>query len=404
MEYLFLVLVLLGLIYHYDYRDHLTGRKVWYFGIMIYMILLAGLRYRLGNDTVAYSMSYNDYPDIFNYWDYDFTTEKFGRGYLLVNAIARTISDNFVAMQMILAIFVNTVIFRFFYKNTNKIFTAAFLYFLFSFFGLNMEVLREACAVSMFLIGWEFFWRHKWVKYYICIVIGILFHPSVMFTLILPLFTMKFFHKFFTVSWLSFGIAVGLFFVGFILTSKFFDIIRLIGIATLDSYADSYEYSSFAEGKNFNFVGSAVFMLRNLLYPFAIGWLIAKKKIINKKLEDETYARSLMVMFIMYIYISSLSISLVILYRFNSYLSLFFILTFSEALFHKLKFFRKVYCLSYSLWFVLIFPMLFLQVRGLFEPVGRANEPFIIRVYPYSNVINPELNDRREALYLFNAK
>ena len=274
MEYISLIILLLLLIFHYDYREHLIGRKWWYVGVMIYCILLAGLRYRVGNDTVNYATYYYDiFPNLYDYWFFDFSNEKFGRGYLFFNAIARTISDDFVVMQMLLAIFVNSIIFYFIYNNTKNIFTGILLYFIFFFLDFNTEVLREACAVAVFLLGWKSFYNHKWIRYYIYCGIAILFHPSASFTLLLPFFTSKYLSKGFKISWTTVIITLSLFLLGTIITSKFFDIIRLLGMATMDNYADIYENSRFSGAKMFSITGLVVVLTFNVIYPFIMGWI-----------------------------------------------------------------------------------------------------------------------------------
>lgn len=397
MVYLFLACLLFLLIYHYDYCNHKRGRKGWYLFVMIYMILVAGLRYRIGGDTVNYAMNhYNVYPDLMGYWDIDFSNERYGRGYLFLTAIARSISDNFWAMQMILAILLNCVVFRFFYRNTEKIFTAVILYFILCYFQLNMEVLREACAVAFFLLGWEYFYKHKWIKYYVLCGIALLFHMSAAVTLILPLFTLKIFKKIFSVSKLGVIIAFSLFFLGIYITSRFFDVIRLIGMATIDSYADSYENSSFAEARGFNIVGSTVFIMRTLAYPLICGWLIAKGKVSNSKTTNPKYKAALMIMLMSYIYISAVSASMVILSRFTNYLVMFMIIVISDALFHKIQWNRSRYRLSFTVWCIAIIPFCIIPIKGLFEPSGRAMTPPIHRYYPYYSVFNPQLDRERE--------
>lgn len=399
MVYIFVIVILLFLMYHYDYRGHSRGRKAWYIFIVVYLMLLAGLRYRIGGDTINYATNhYTIFPDLYEYWQYDFTNASYNRGYLFLNAIALTISHNFVAMQIILAIFVNGVIFRFFYKNTSKIFSAVLFYFLLSYLGLNMEVLRESCAVAMFLLGWEYFWKEKWIKYYLCCIIAVSFHSGALFTFILPLFTLKCLKKAFTPSWLSLGIAIGLFILGAVVMSKFFDVVRLIGLATLDDYASTYENSKFGEARDFNIFGILVFLLKTLSLPFLLGLIVSKKMVIENdwRSKNNQYQNALMVMFITSIYISCISNYVIILGRFSSYLSFFLILIYTETIFHKIRFRNRVYRLSYIIWMGIVFPTLFFPVYGLFQDTGLSGSAPIHKYYPYYSVIDPQLDRERE--------
>lgn len=404
MVYLFPILLTLLLIYHYDYRGHKEGRIIWYIFLLVYCISVAGLRYRIGGDTVVYMLNHYDrLPDLSGYWSYDFTNEKFGRGYVFLNAIARSISDNFVVMQIILAVILNSVVFRFFYKNTPHIFTAVLFYMLLAYLNLNTEVLRESMAIACLLLGWEFFYRHKWWQYYLICAVAFFFHPSSAFMMILPVFTLKFFHKAFSFSWLSVGLAFGLYFLGIVLTSKFFDLIRLIGIATMDSYADMYEGSGITDAKNFNIVGNLLDILSLIVYPLIVCWIISKRRGNGEDNgnEEEGYKGGLVLMILTYAYVGAMSSSMIILYRFNNYLVLFFILGAADALFSAIRLFKHRVKFSYTLWMVFIFPVLYVPVNRLYRPSGRSQTAFIHRYYPYYSVINPELDSEREKINYF---
>ena len=403
MVYIFPIVLTLLLIYHYDYRGHKEGRMVWYILLLIYCILVAGLRYRIGGDTVVYSTNhYKNYPNLVTYWTYDFSEEKFGRGYVLLNAVARSLSDDFTVMQIILAVIVNPIIFSFFYKNTTKIFTALLFYFILCYLNYNMEVLRESCAICIFLISWKYFYQHKWIKYYLLCAVAILFHPSAAITLVLPLFTLKKLNKAFSISWFSIVLAFGLYGLGIFLTSRFFDIIRLIGFATLDNYADIYEDTGFGEETKYNIVGKLIDILNYIVYPFIVGWLLTKRQSKCKDIaEDSNFIKALLVMILSYSYIGCLSSSLLILYRFNNYLIVFLILGFADTLFHSFKLLSRRFTFSYGIWMIFIFPILAIPINRLFNPSGKSNTAFIHRYYPYYSVLNPKTDSEREKIHFF---
>lgn len=402
MIYLTLIALLLVLIYHYDYQEHIRGRREWFIIIAIYFTLMAGLRYRVGGDTVSYMYDYIDYPNLSEYFSYDFSSTKNGRAYMLLGAIAKSISDDFVVLQCILAIFLNSVIFTFFYKNTNHIFSASLLYFFLFFFNLNTEVLRESCAVAMFLIGWKYFYSSKWLKYYICCLIAILFHPSAAFTILLPISKLRRLNRIFTPSWISFAIAIGLFLIGIIITSKFFDIIRLMEIATVDNYAQTYENSRFGEGRNYNITGTIVFLFKNFLYPLVCGFLISKQFISLPKIENSSYRSALLAMLMSFLYIASLSSSMIILARFNNYLIPFLTIIIADVFFSKIKIKRKTYRLSFITWIIFIVPYLSIYIQGLFDTSNPAHTPYFHKYYPYYSVLNPQLDRERELLIKYN--
>lgn len=62
-------------------------------------------------------------------------------------------------MQICQAILVNIILFWFIKRNTKNIFFAVLIYYVFLYTNFMCEVMREACAVSMFLLSWEYFKR-----------------------------------------------------------------------------------------------------------------------------------------------------------------------------------------------------------------------------------------------------
>ncbi len=402
MTYLFIILLLCLLMYHFDYQGHTRGRLESYILMLIVFICVAGLRYRIGVDTTRYMQQYPALPDLIDYWSYDFDQTRYGRGYLLLNAVARSISDNFVVMQFLLATFLNCVLFRFFYLNTGKIFFALFLYFILQYFNYNFEILRESCAISVFLFGWKYFYTNKLGKYYLICTLAVLFHPSALITFLLPLIKIPGFRKIFTINILTPLIIVSVLLAGIIISKIFFDWIRALEIASMDNYANIYENSHYAEDRDLNIYGLLTFFIKIFVYPLCCAWLITNNKVVTFIHYDNIqYKASLIGLFLCFVYISTLSLSLQILYRFTNYLAPFFILLFSDMIFHKIRFYHKRIRLSYGLWMALMSPFLFLNIYGSFSPVGDSNTSKIHRYYPYASVISKETSRQRELLFYY---
>lgn len=399
MIYIAITILLFLLTFHFDYQGHTRYRLEWYIFVLIVFICLAGFRYRIGIDSVRYSMGYPALPDLEEFWSYDFDQTHYGRGYLLLNAVARSISDNFVVMQFILATFVNCVLLRFFYKNTRNIFFACLLYFIFQYFNYNFEILRESCAISVFILAWPYFANDKWWKYYICAAIAVLFHPSAIFTLLLPFIKLPIFRKIFTPNLLTPLIMVGMFLLGIIISRIFFDWIKALEFATMDEYAKIYENSHYAESTTLNIVGILAFLIKLFIYPLGMIWIFKNDRFQNTRHLNSGYYNSLMMLFLCYIYISGFTISLQILYRFTNYLAPFFILLLSDAIFNRIKVYHKRFRLSFSIWMIILFPLLLLNIYGSFEPVGESGIIKIHRYYPYASVFSQETDRQREMLF-----
>ena len=72
MIYFVVLLLLLILTVRYDINGKTEYRDQWYNAVLVILILIAGLRFRLGVDTVNYIyMFYHDFPSLFDI-DIDF--------------------------------------------------------------------------------------------------------------------------------------------------------------------------------------------------------------------------------------------------------------------------------------------------------------------------------------------
>lgn len=124
---------LLGVV-QYDINRHNRTKKIaWYF-LFCYVILLVGLRYRVGSDTLVYIWGYDRLPswgelNWSEIWSYEFQPL-----YVLLCAIAKSISPDFTVLQILHAFIINSCIFYFIRKNTQYPFTGLFLYFFLYFF------------------------------------------------------------------------------------------------------------------------------------------------------------------------------------------------------------------------------------------------------------------------------
>lgn len=403
MLYIVILILLICLVYHYDYRYNRYGRKEWYIICSIIYILVAGLRYRLGIDTIEYESEYPYMYDLELYLSYNFEQERYGRGFLLLASIAKTISHEFVALQLLHAVFITSIIFWFFYKYSNHPFLSILLYSIICYFPLTFEVMRESCAVCMLLIGWKYFLNDKWIKYYLCAIVAILFHISGSIMLILPIFYLPMFRFLFKMGTGFIITIIIVFVISFVLSVKFFDLIRLVEIADIDSYASIYENSKYAESTLPSVIGIIAFFVKNLFYPvMAINILNNKHVIKDSVLIDKNYINKLEYMFCWSVYIAIMTLFIKIFYRFNNYFYLFAILAIADASFKQFRYsHNKRIKLSFGIWMLFIVPYLSISLSGMFSEDGESGKWLIRRYYPYESVLNPIRDKDRESLYSF---
>ncbi|MBL4677493.1 MAG: EpsG family protein [Mucilaginibacter sp.] len=192
MIYLLTLIMLAFFAFKYDFLKTHDGKpglieKGSYNVALISLIAIAGLRYKVGGDTFTYMESFEDIPFIWDFKNFDFSTATFDPLWFVFSSISKSIINDFVFFQILHAIFINVIIFKFFKKFTSFKFTAVLIYYLFLYEYFNMEIMRESLAICMLLLSYSFLETKKWYKYYLYALIGFLFHSSAIAMLILPL-------------------------------------------------------------------------------------------------------------------------------------------------------------------------------------------------------------------------
>lgn len=187
MIYLVILLFLFLFAIQYDLNNYKVSNSIIFFWWLIF-VLLAGLRYRVGGDTLFYINYFNGIPDLSDV-TYDYiVTNYYQPFWVLLCSLCKSFSKDFTFFQFIHAIITNTVIFYFIKKNTDYFFTGILFYFIFYFLYFNMEVLRETLAICVFLLSLKYFFSNKWLIYYLFCFIAFMFHLSAIMLFFLPLF------------------------------------------------------------------------------------------------------------------------------------------------------------------------------------------------------------------------
>ncbi len=188
LAYIIPLFICILAIIQYDVGNHKTYRHIAWFALFVYAVLLSGLRYRVGGDTITYMADYDRLPtlDDFSFFE---NTLGYQPLYRLLCAICRSISDEFYVLQFFHALLVNSCIFYFIHsrtKDTGYRFTALLLYFFLYYLMYNMEVMRESLAIGVFLVNYKSLERRQWIRYGIGVFIAVLFHVSALILVFFP--------------------------------------------------------------------------------------------------------------------------------------------------------------------------------------------------------------------------
>lgn len=181
--YIFPLLLVVCGIFQFDIKKYRGGTLLYRF-LWVYLVLLMGLRFEVGGDTLIYMEDY--------VWRVDITQWKFSwidyyePFYTLLCAITKTISEDFVFFQLTHALILNSCLFYFISKSTQYRFSALFFCLIYYYLYFSTEILRESLAIFVFILNYKNYEEGNWFKYYLGALIAILFHISAIILLVFP--------------------------------------------------------------------------------------------------------------------------------------------------------------------------------------------------------------------------
>lgn len=262
MIYIGILVVLALCALLFDLGKVRSGRIITYWGIYIMLVCLAGFRYKVGGDTYNYMYMHEYIPDLSNLFATEIGIEKLQPLWLLFSAAAKSIGDDFYILQILHAIVVNWVIFKFIKKNTVYRYTGVLFYYLAIYPFFNFEILRESLAVCCFLVAIPYYMSRKWVMYYLLATAAILFHASAVFLYLLP---------FVRNINMKPVILIAIFISSAILNSLFIEIMLPVAARIFDINIFPYEEY------NYTILGLVSLLALYLCIPLLLAWAIDNK-------------------------------------------------------------------------------------------------------------------------------
>ena len=344
------------------------------------MILVSGLRYRVGSDTVVYMDDFKYYPDLFHLRWNDFSDVRYEPFWILLNVCCKTLCNDFFLVQCVISM-IHIVIWGKFVKKVcpTLCFSMVLFYYMFEYTKQNMEVMREAVALAFFLLAILALDERKTWKVMLYVITAFLFHkfslvvlPVIAFFIIMPIVQR---------DWI-YTIIENILSLDTIFTKG------LIFYATSDQYT-MIEY---------NWKGVLVTFLAIYIYIFMVircKHIFSEYiKISNNIFESTIYFSAILI---------SVKFSFMIFYRlydyFQSFTSLLVIICFMECV-KKMDVKQRIVLCFFSLLIPVYFCYKSYAVPFANNP--NATQRYMI-YYPYSFVFYPKEDLRRELL-IFNYK
>lgn len=375
MEYIIVILILLFGAFKYNKAPESKEKKIWFAIEWLSIVLLAGLRYKVGGDSLSY------YNEFYNKWPTLTTIDSFDKGrygilWVYFIAICKTIINDFAFLQIVHAIITTSVFFWFFKKHTNNYFVAILFYFIGFFFRYNTEVIRGTLSVCMFLIGYDYLLKRKYVIYILTCILSWGFHTEGLFTFVIPV----------AFLWNKFNVSIEnllkLLIAAIVLMTSvnFLPFINnlLMGTAIYDNFQS---YSSIQA--KISFLGYVYLIIMSLPYLFLIR---------HYRLTKDYYKiKSFLILYFL-LYFLSFRYSH-IASRPMDFLCPLVLISLSDFLcnYNYSKYVNKI---QLKIMNVAIVIML------LFSPVSRIVKNWIL-FYPYSSILNPEENILREQYFFY---
>jgi hypothetical protein len=145
--------------------------------------LFAGLRNRsVGTDTSTYVKSFLGTKGFLDYY-YDDNPSKIEVGYAILQSIASFLSDNYISLLLTVSIFILYFQISAIKKLSYLPLVSFFVFITFGIYTFSFNGIRQAIAASIFMYAVQYVIEGNFKKYAFWILIGFLFHKTIIITL-----------------------------------------------------------------------------------------------------------------------------------------------------------------------------------------------------------------------------
>lgn len=398
MIYLTIFLYLLILAFLYDICEYRKHKNFHFILTLCTLILVSGLRYRLGSDTVSYMIKFDSHPDIFHLDQRFFETSSYDPLWIIMNSVCKTISKEFFLVQLVVSS-IHVGIWGYFVKSVapKVCFGMLLFYFLFEYVYNNMEVMRQSLAYSFFLLSLLYFNKNKYGKVVLCILIAFLFHR---FSIVIVLAFCVYYYLILSRPYLGVVLFMTIALLAIVNKNWIFDAIgRYVFISNSDEMVKILKYaSSTRHGEStYNWKGVAaifgtaaiyILLLRSARIRYSYDILLKKRVF-----ESAIYLGSLCLV---------MKFFWVILFRFYDYFQTFtslLVLVYCYGQITRMRTFAGK-LLIYSIF--ILGPAYFSIKKMVSFSALNTNYHIYHNYYPYYSVLNPLKDDTREkGMYVY---
>lgn len=381
MIFLFILIYFIICTLLFDVKINRSFSNLIYFSEYLCLVLLFGLRYRVGGDSLYYQ---NSYPYLFTLKDIpkvNLFDQIYQPLWYILNAVTKSVTNDFTFFQFVHTIIINTSIFYLINKYCEKRFLGVLFYYVFYCLYFNTEILRESLAVLLFVFAFPYISKKKYIHYYVLCIIAYMTHAFAMFTFIVPVLV-YFFRKPIKLYHLLLIFVV-------LLTAPLFILDIIIKFSSLNKFilTQLEHYSKLDININ-----GIIISLFNIVPILMVMFIQAKNPRSNKLFIPAVNLYFMMVL---------MSATLAGAQRLSNYFAIFYYFAVIESLIFAYKNIKikPYFILGGLITFFLgvgIFYYYFMDYSKYYY--GREAH-FYNRYYPYHSIFEPEKDYRREVIF-----
>lgn len=377
-----LILIVPLFIYRGDQSSPLYNKYYWFECFVL--ILLMGLRYRVGGDSIRYEAYFLAHPTFAEYlqdksW---LDNQGFQPFWTIFQAICKSITDDFIIVQLLHSMFVNGIVFYFANRYVKARFTFIVLYYFLLYPYFSSEIMRESIAVSIFLLSYQYLVTKRYLKYFIFCFLAFMFHASASIMISLP-FIYPILSKIRGIKSLLF-----VFLIAFLISHFTVDLLGVLldiffsGNSLLETKADGILAS-----KGLNIFG----IINKLIEMFPVFLVLYY---VNKSKASYIISQQQFIVLI-YLILNIIGMIYLPLNRLQNYFSILFLVVFVDFLTRKEYKLNNIWMMKIALMIMLAFKFLYYlsPLAGLTYFKDFRNYEFYV---PYHSVFDKEKELRRE--------
>lgn len=379
--YILLFFLLVYFSWTFDFKGK-KASKLQMFFLFIPLVLVVGLRNQIGIDTYRYGCDFEiEIPTLFTITTDDFSNHSSQPLWFLLNVICKTVYDDFVTVQLVVAFLLHYMLFRFLLRETKYVFTCMLVIYCAVWWNFCFEIMRESLCVLIFLNALsDYNEHHKLYRYFLICLPALFIHWFSFIVIGLAVIYMLSPIK----PLIVFSLLVGVLFY----ITDIGSIMNIASIYSADLSADASErVMMYMEGDSYGFIqvsflGFLFMLLVQVLFPI----VIAKSKGISP-----LYSRVL-IMFVIFVFFR---MKLLICERMINYVQILLIVAAVNYVMKKYSF----HLLTYKYVLLCICYTMFNGVVSFYRPMNSfMKDGYDLRYIPYTSCFE-EQNKNRQAFY-----